>query len=54
MIAPCYCVVDDKAEKLARSRCLDLCHINCDWVEMFLGSTEADGELFSLLKVQLE
>ena len=28
--------------------------INCDWVEMFLGSTEADGELFRLLKVQLE
>ena len=43
---PCKCVVDSKAEKLARSGCLDLCPINCDWVEMFRGTTETDSELF--------
>ena len=36
---------------LVGSRCLDLYPINCDWVEVFRGTTEADGKLFSLLKV---
>ena len=41
-------VVNDKAEKFARSRCLDLCPMNCDWVKMFRETTEADGELCSI------